>query len=332
MKSQLSFILILLLLLLLSSCCKNDKISRTSKNQSNALVAENNQETFKEIKEKQDTIFWKLWFDNNSQNYIYLFDEVSEKHKIAINDLLTLFYNGADSLRHDFRMIQWRLDEFYPINDHKATELGLYYNLEKQIDSLLNFKVEKNSYQQRHKSALMRLMYDFKLNLYEFKLRNLIADKELKELFEQEQKMWEEYYEATSIAFEKIVLGKSSYYLKYTFWNNYDFDIMTQRVTSLLYMYFKDSSIWEKSKTCKWHKVEEAYDNLQKQLRESSDFEYEYSYEDKLNALTLDKNSYMDFMKTHTTLLQKLKLSEETYLLYQKYRTLCGFMDSYNIP
>lgn len=193
----------------------------------------------------QEISTWEQWFRDNHRNYVHLFGNNSiypRQHNDAINDLLTLFYNGNDTLRHDYRMISWRLDEFYPIDDDGEDEFVQYQNLEMQIDSLLNFNTELD-YLVRRKSALTRLMYEFRIKMYEDRLAGSMS-KEAQALFEEERKAWHEYYEATSDAYGINILRKESYYLKYVFWNNYDFDIMSHRLQSLLLCTSRNLYYW----------------------------------------------------------------------------------------
>lgn len=277
--------------------------------------------------EQHDTILWDNWFKENHKSYIYIFDEVSENHQSAINDLLSFFY--ADGYNCD--MIQWRLDQFYPQED-TTDDFLRHLNTERQVDSLLNFNVEKDSYQVRHKSALIYLMQEFRQELYEDKLRNSIQDVDTKFLFDKEQEIWQEYLEATANTFEIMVLRKESYYLKKTFLNNYVVDIMESRIKSLLYMRFIDKSILGRYKEYGYDKVESAYDDIEGQITETDNVEYEYSYDEKMNALKWDKIFYQDFMKIHTNLLEKLNLNDTEFLFYEKRRTLNGLMDSYDKP
>ena len=280
--------------------------------------------------EQNDTVLWDNWFKENHKSYIYIFDETKEKHTRAINDLLSLFYTGNDSLRNNYRMIEWRLGRFYPIIDDTSNEFGKYNNIEKQIDSLLNFKVDKDSYEVRRKSALTRLMYEFRLKMLEDKLRNSIEEPEIQQLLDQEIKLWYLYSYATSDAFEKIVLRKENYYLKATFWNNYDFDIMNQRIKSLLYLYFKDPLTRKSCYTHDWKNVEYGYKQIQKKIKLENDTDYEYSYEEQNKSLSDDKNTFTMYMEIHSALLKKLGLDDNGYMLDSKVRILEKFLDGYD--
>ena len=280
--------------------------------------------------EQNDTVLWDNWFKENHKSYIYIFDETKEKHTRAINDLLSLFYTGNDSLRNNHRMIKWRLDRFYPIIDDTSNEFGKYNNIEKQIDSLLNFKVDKDSYEVRRKSALTRLMYEFRLKILEDKLRNSIEEQEIQQLLDQEIKLWYQYSNATSDAFEKIVLRKENYYLKATFWNNYDFDIMNQRIKSLLYLCFKEPLAHKSCYTHDWKNVEYGYKRIEKNIKLENDTDYEYSYEEQNKSLSDDKNTFTMYMEIHSALLKKLGLDDNGYMLDSKVRILEKFLEGYD--
>ena len=323
---QRTFILTFLLIVATFLGCHNDKAQ--------GYVETKNENSEKKVCtvpcERNDTILWDNWFKENHKSYIYIYGETKEKHTRAINDLLSLFYTGNDSLRNNYRMIEWRLGRFYPIIDDTSNVLGKYNNIEKQIDSLLNFEVDKNSYDVRRKSALTRLMYEFRLKMLEDKLRKSIEEPEIQQLLDQEIKLWYQYSNATSDAFEKIVLRKENYYLKATFWNNYDFDIMNQRIKSLLYIYFKDSLTQESNYAYYWENVESGYNQIHKSIKIENDSDYEYSYEEQKKSLCEDRNSFTRFMEVHSVLLKKLGLEDNKYMLYSKVLVLEKFLDGYN--
>lgn len=282
----------------------------------------------------QEVATWEQWFETNSKGYVYLSfgnDSVSPSHNDAIDELISLFYNGNDTLRHDYRMILWRLNKFYPINNDNVDGYERYLGVEKQIDSLLNFKTNFD-YLVRRKSALKRLMYEFRIRMYEDKLASSLPDKVASELFEQERKAWSEYQDTTSDAFGINVLRKESYYLKYVFWNNYDFDIMDHRLKSLLYMYYRESSIFAETEMGDWDKVKLAYRNLKEQLNPNENPDYDYSYEEKIKALTDDEEAFEKFMRVHTDLLKRLKVCDVNYLLHLKERTLVNFYQYDRMP
>lgn len=168
------------------------------------------------------------------------------------------------------------------------------------------------------------------LNVYENKLIESIEDPGLLALFEQERESWRLYCESTSNAFEKIVLGKFQYNLKANFRNNYEFDIMNQRLSSLVYLYSKDVSALGDD-MCGWNDVAEGFDNVRKGIKSDSDSEYEYSYDEKVAALEEDKKAFNKYIRVHADLLRRMGVAnDESYLLYLKTRTLNRFMDYYD--
>lgn len=278
----------------------------------------------------QEIADWEQWFKDNHRRYVHLFgsDSISPSHNDAIDDLISLFYNGNNTLRHDYRMILWRLNEFYPINNEKVDGYERYLGVERQVDSLLNFNTDWD-YRLRRKSALARLMYEFRIRMYEDVLSSMLHDKDAVELFRQEREAWKKYEDATSEAFGINVLRKESYYLKYTFWNNYDFDIMDQRLKSLLYMCFKNPAIYSKVTMSDWESVERGYNQLKGQLDSMNNPDYDYSYDEKVNALSEDEETFKAFMHIHEALLRKLGFSDSSWLLHLKAQTLERF-DQYD--
>lgn len=273
---------------------------------------------------------WKQWFRDNGDSFIYLFDAVSREHEKVINDFLSLFYEGPDSLRDNHHLIQWRLNKFYPLQTSTEDKFKEYLGFKQQVDSLLRFEVETDGYQIRRKSALARLMNEFLLNVYENKLIESIEDPGLLALFEQERESWNLYCESTSNAFGKIVLGRFQYNLKATFWNNYDFDIMNQRLKSLVYLYSKDVSALGDN-MCGWNDVAEGFDNVRKGVKPDSDSEFGYSYDEKVAALEEDKKAFNEYIRVHVNLLKEMGVaSDEGHLLYLKAQTLNRFMDYYD--
>ena len=277
----------------------------------------------------QEIATWEQWFKDNHRRYVYLFgsDSISPSHNDAIDDLISLFYNGNDTLRHDYRMILWRLNEFYPVSKENADGYERYIGVEKQVDSLLNFNTNLD-YLVRRKSALKRLMYEFRIRMYEDVLTGSMKQV-TKTLFEEERKAWDEYYDATSDAFGINVLRKESYYFKAVFWNNYDFDIMDQRLKSLLYMCFKNPAIYSKVAMSDWESVECGYNQLKGQLDSLDNPDYDYSYDEKVNALNEDEETFKAFMHIHEALLRKLCVSDSRWLLHLKAQTLEKF-DQYD--
>ena len=277
----------------------------------------------------QEIATWEQWFKDNHRRYVHLFgsDSISPSHNDAIDDLISLFYNGNNTLRHDYRMILWRLNEFYPINNENVDGYERYLGVEKQVDSLLNFNTNLD-YLVRRKSALKRLMYEFRIRMYEDVLAGSMK-KATKALFEKERKAWEEYHNATSEAFGINVLRKESYNFKAVFWNNYDFDIMDHRLKSLLYMCFKNPTIYSETAIGDWNSVERGYNQLKGQLDSMDNPDYDYSYDEKVNALNEDEEAFKAFIRIHETLLAKLNISDNGWLLHLKAQTLERF-DQYD--
>ncbi len=304
--------------ILLCGCSQRDK-SKDSATVANAMWQFDDQEIAD----------WEQWFKDNHRRYVHLFgsDSISPSHNDAIDDLISLFYNGNDTLRHDYRMILWRLNEFYPINNENVNGYERYLGVEKQVDSLLNFNTNLD-YLVRRKSALARLMYEFRIRMYEDVLTGSMK-KVTKTLFEEERKAWDEYYDATSDAFGINVLRKESYYFKAVFWNNYDFDIMDQRLKSLLYMCFKNPAIYSKVAMSDWESVECGYNQLKGQLDSLDNPDYDYSYDEKVNALNEDEETFKAFMHIHEALLRKLCVLDSRWLLHLKAQTLEKF-DQYD--
>lgn len=273
----------------------------------------------------QEIATWEQWFKNNHRRYVHLFgsDSISPSHNDAIDDLISLFYNGNDTLRHDYRMISWRLNEFYPINHENVDGYERYLGVEKQVDSLLNFNTNLD-YLVRRKSALKRLMYEFRIRMYEDVLAGSMK-KATKALFEKERKAWEEYHNATSEAFGINVLRKESYNFKAVFWNNYDFDIMDHRLKSLLYMCFKNPAIYSETAIGEWDNVERGYIQLIGLLDSMDNPDYDYSYDEKMEALTKDEEAFKDYMDLHEDLLDELRISDKNYQLYMKEQALIKF-------
>lgn len=273
----------------------------------------------------QEIADWEQWFKDNHRRYVHLFgsDSISPSHNDAIDDLISLFYNGNDTLRHDYRMILWRLNEFYPINNENVDGYERYLDVERQVDSLLNFNTDLD-YLVRRKSALKRLMYEFRIRMFEDVLAGSMK-KATKALFEKERKAWEEYHNATSEAFGINVLRKESYNFKAVFWNNYDFDIMDHRLKSLLYMCFKNPAIYSETAIGEWDNVERRYIQLIGLLDSMDNPDYDYSYDEKMEALTKDEEAFKDYMDIHEDLLDELRISDKNYQLYMKEQALIKF-------
>lgn len=311
--------ILFLFLLLLTACNGSSKKSKDSTTVTNAMWQFDDQEI----------ATWEQWFKDNHRRYVHLFgsDSISPSHNDAIDDLISLFYNGNDTLRHDYRMILWRLNEFYPVSKENADGYERYIGVEKQVDSLLNFNTNLD-YLVRRKSALKRLMYEFRIRMFEDVLAGSMK-KTTKALFEEERKAWNEYQNATSEAFGINVLRKESYNFKAVFWNNYDFDIMDQRLRSLQYMCFKNPTIYSETAIGDWNSVERGYNQLKGQLYSMDNPAYDYSYDEKVNALNEDEEAFKAFIRIHETLLGKLDISDNGWLLHLKAQTLERF-DQYD--
>ena len=274
---------------------------------------------------------WEQWFKDNGDSFIYLFDAVSREHEKVINDFLSLFYEGPDSLRDNHHLIQWRLNKFYPLQTSTEDKFKEYLDFKQQVDSLLRFEVETDGYQIRRKSALTRLMNEFLLNVYENKLIESIEAPGLLALFEQERESWNLYCESTSNAFEKVVLGKFQYNFKATFANNYEFDIYNQRIRSLVYLYSRDLAVLGED-VCELVDVERGFEDVRKRVEPDCNTEYQYSYEEKLEALWNDEKTFKDFLDVHKSLLKELGLDDVGSALYFKARTMDRFFDQYDNP
>lgn len=275
---------------------------------------------------------WEAWLQQNDKYNIYLYDAVPAKHAWAINSLCNMFYAGDEEIRSNIDMIQWVLDEFCPI-ETSDREKQQYEKIEKQVSDLLNFEVDLyQGYEVRRKSAISRLLHEFKIKVYEEKLRSKFKDKEINKLFEAEVEAWNKYMESTSDAYGKIVLRKESYSLKYVFWNNYDFDIMDQRYRSLVCMFLNDYSVWSVDNQCRWDEVGYEYDHLPKKIkqRRSLPIEYDFSYQEKIDALNADAQTFKDFLNAHSALAIKLGINDEGYLLRHKSNTMEKILDYYD--
>ena len=272
---------------------------------------------------------WRAWLLQNTKYSIYSLEGISAKHLWAINSLSNMFYTRDENIRGNLEMIQWVLDSFCPIPTPKDG-IGEFKKIEKQVSSLLDFHVEYDGYKIRRKSAVARLLNEFKIKVYEEKLRSRIKDEEVLKLFDIETAAWNKYFESTSDAYGKIVLGKDDYNLKYVFWNNYDFDVMDHRYLALVCIYLNDNSVWNVSNQCRWDEVGYEYDNILKKLKQSRVLEYEYSPQDKIDALNADAETFKAFLNAHWDLTLKLNIQDEGYLLNHKVRTMKRMLDYYN--
>lgn len=278
---------------------------------------------------EEQVLEWNRWLQNNRENYLYLFESVSQKHENLINDLLTLFYKGDDYKRNNVVMIQKMLDDFCPVSE-SVDKVVEYQNLEKQVSTLLDFDIDREGYQVKRKSALARLMYNFKIKQYEEKLLSSIKDEEIKELFRIEMSVWQQYLQSSSDAFGKIVLGKESYSFKYVFWNNYDFDLMKERYKTLVCLYLKDCSVWDNDNKCEWDEVSYVYDEMQKNINQDIDSEYHYTYKEQLDAIQLDEKLFQQYIKAHIAIATKLGISDEGYILRHKTILMDKMLEHYN--
>lgn len=312
------------LVTIVATACKEENVKEHS-------ISEHNPIDTTQQKSKTELIYeWETWLLKNNKYNTYLYDTVSTEHIWAINSLCNMFYSGDKNIKGNIEMIQWILDRFCPI---KTTddEKKQYEKIEKQISSLLNFDVDPYlSYEIRRKSAISRLLYEFKINVYEEKLRSQIQDQEAKRLFDEDVLAWDRYMESTLDAFDKIVLGKGSYNLKYAFWNNYYFDLMEQRYCSLVCLFLKDYSVWNVDNQCRWDEVGYMYDHFPKQIKQLKILEYDYSYKEKIIAFYADKEAFMNFLDAHFELGVKLDIINEGYLLRHKVNTMERLLEYYD--
>lgn len=259
---------------------------------------------------------WEKWLNENWKEHLFLSEDVKPEHVRVINNLLTIFYSGDKSKKDDVDMIRWVLEKYLHFDD-TGDEVKQYENLEKQLSSLLDFEVI-NNYQIKRKSALTRLINNYKIKLYEKKLMESIHEPEIKVLLEKDISTWNSYFEATSDAYGKVILGRESYNFKYVVWNEYDFEIMKERYNSLVCIYLKDYSVWNESTECRWDEVGYSYDKIQKLIESSQETEYNYSQNEQIEALFEDKDLYKAFLNAHFELAAKLNMNDENYLLHSK--------------
>ena len=78
-----------------------------------------------------------------------------------------------------------------------------------------------------------------------------------------------------------------------------------------------------------WESVERGYNQLKGQLDSMDNPDYDYSYDEKMEALTKDEEAFKDYMDIHETLLGKLDISDNGWLLHLKAQTLERF-DQYD--
>lgn len=319
-------ILLLVLIAIVPIACINRNANKNAITNSNAV------EVPCEKSRAELVCDWETWLKQNNKYDICLYGAVSAEHAWAINSLCNMSYSRNEKIRGNVDMIQWVLDKFCPMPT-PDTEKQKYENLERQVASLLNFEVDVyEGYEVRRKSAISRLLYEFKIKVYENKLRSRIQNEEVLKLFDVEVEAWNKYLESTSDAYEKIVLGKDSYNLKYVFWNNYDFDIMDQRYRTLVCMYLNDYSVWNVDNQCRWDEVGYEYDHLPIKIMQQATSDYDYSYQEKIEALNVDAETFKTFLNAHFDLALKFDVRDEGYLLRHKSNTMEKLLDYYNHP
>lgn len=323
MKNFLNFWVLIILIVSFVSCNIRGK---------NSNVEQSDECTQTTVQSYEEQVLeWNTWLQNNREDYLFLFESVSQEHGNLINNLLTLFYKGDEDKRNDVVMIQKMLDDFCPVSksDDKVVQ---YQNLEKQVSTLLDFDVELEGYQVKRKSALARLMHNFKIKYYEEKLLSSISDEETKKLFKTEISVWQQYLQSSSGAFEKIVLGKESYSLKYVFWNNYEFDLMKERYKTLVCLYLKDYSVWDNDNKCGRDEVADEYDEMQKKLPKNQDIdpEYHYTYNEQKEAILLDEELFQQYLNAHIAIATKLGIFDEGYILRHKTILMDKMLEHYD--
>ena len=277
---------------------------------------------------------WKEWFESHrEQSYIYLHGMVSPDHETAINDLLALCYDKDKSLRSNTQMIQWRLNQFHPI-EQTNNRVVEHENIEQQIEALLDFNVDMTDYTVRRKSALTVLMFNFLVKTYEDKVRSTIQDNETKALFDKDVLYWQKFHETTLDTFEKLVLGKEHYALKGVFWNNYDIDVMNDRYVSLwsLYLNHPDHPHYYRPHYYSYVKTPELdieYADLRKKIPQKTDCEYEYSYKKKMDAIDADEEAFFEFLMIHEGLLEKLNKDDNVRWDMSRMMKVRGILENY---
>ena len=278
---------------------------------------------------------WKEWFESHrEQSYIYLHGMVSPNHETAINDLLALCYDKDKSLRNNTQMIQWRLNQFHPI-EQTNNRVVEHENIEQQIEALLDFEVDITDYTVRRKSALTVLMLDFLVKTYENKVRSTIQDNETKALFDEDVLCWQKFRETTLDTFEKLVLGKEHYALKEVFWNNYDINVMNDRYVSLwsLYLNHPDYPHYYHHYDYSYLRTPELdieYIELRKKIPQKTGSEYEYSYKKKIKAINDDERAFFEFLRTHENLLERLDKDDNVRWDGSRMMTVRGMFENYN--
>lgn len=278
---------------------------------------------------------WKKWFENHrDKRYIYMHGTVSPDHEVAINDLLALCYDNDQSMRNNTQMIQWRLNQFHPI-EQTNNRVVEHENIEQQIEALLDFEVDITDYTVRRKSALTVLMLDFLVKTYENKVRSTIQDNETKALFDEDVLCWQKFRETTLDTFEKLVLGKEHYALKEVFWNNYDINVMNDRYVSLwsLYLNHPDYPHYYHHYDYSYLRTPELdieYIELRKKIPQKTGSEYEYSYKKKIKAINDDERAFFEFLRTHENLLERLNKDDNVRWDGSRMMTVRGMFENYN--
>lgn len=278
---------------------------------------------------------WKEWFESHrEQSYIYLHGMVSPDHETVINDLLALCYDKDKSLRNNTQMIQWRLNQFHPI-EQTNNRVVEHENIEQQIEALLDFEVDITDYTVRRKSALTVLMLDFLVKTYENKVSSTIQDNETKALFDEDVLCWQKFRETTLDTFEKLVLGKEHYALKEVFWNNYDINVMYDRYVSLwsLYLNHPDYPHYYHHYDYSYLRTPELdieYIELRKKIPQKTGSEYEYSYKKKIKAINDDERAFFEFLRTHENLLERLNKDDNVRWDGSRMMTVRGILENYN--
>lgn len=278
---------------------------------------------------------WKKWFENHrDKRYIYMHGTVSPDHEVAINDLLALCYDNDQSMRNNTQMIQWRLNQFHPI-EQTNNRVVEHENIEQQIEALLDFEVDITDYTVRRKSALTVLMLDFLVKTYENKVRSTIQDNETKALFDEDVLCWQKFRETTLDTFEKLVLGKEHYALKEVFWNNYDINVMNDRYVSLwsLYLNHPDYPHYYHHYDYSYLRTPELdieYIELRKKIPQKTGSEYEYSYKKKMKVINDDERAFFEFLRTHENLLERLNKDDNVRWDGSRMMTVRGMFENYN--
>lgn len=138
------------------------------------------------------------------------------------------------------------------------------------------------------------------------------------ELIISEQKAWLEYYEATSDAYYKIVLGKTSYQFKNDHLINYKIAICEQRIMALQSMLHENLSVWNFNDTCRWDEVGYEYDRIEKYITKEKRHKNNFLLSQQIRALRQDKSKFHKYLNTRFELAHKVNIYDESYLLHYK--------------